>query len=90
MSDLSKLNDEQLEGVSGGAIVGHTALYDIDDKGFVHFQDAYGGTLNIPYPTFEKLRAKYAGTGEYTDRGMECRMKEVPVRDIQAIINNGL
>lgn len=90
MSEMSRLKDEQLNDVSGGVITGHTALFDIDDKGFVHFQDNYGGTLNIPVSTFEKVRAKYAGTGEFTDRGMECRMKEVPVRDIQAIINNGL
>lgn len=90
MSEIKKLDDSQMDNISGGAVVGHTALFDIDDNGMVHFQDNYGGTLNIPKATFEKVRAKYAGTGEYTDRGMEFRMKEVPVRDIQAIINNGV
>lgn len=87
---IEKLDDKAIENVSGGVMTGKTALFDVDDKGFVHFQDDYGGTLNIPMPVFEKIRAKYAGTGENTARGMECRMKTVPVRDIQSIINSGL
>ncbi len=88
MDNKNLVNDDQLAGVNGGAIVGKTALFDVDNKGFVHFQDNYGGSLLIPKATFDKLTPLYAGSGEYTQRGMECRMKEVPVGDIQAIIRN--
>ncbi|MBQ8955654.1 MAG: hypothetical protein IJ075_01660 [Lachnospiraceae bacterium] len=82
MSEVSKLNDEQLESVSGGA--GKTKWgYNYDDKGTVTFADKTGASIKISAADWKWLLGKYNGPIE----DPEYYLSTVPVKDVSSILD---
>lgn len=82
MSEFNELNDEQVGGVSGGA--GKTALgFIYDNNGVVHFSDKTGAQMNISAADWQWLLGHYAGT----PRDKEVALASVPVKDVEAMLN---
>ncbi len=74
------LNDENLEQVSGGRMVGTTTFgYPVDDKGNVTFTDKTGQSIVLTRDQWEKLKANYAHTGG----NPEAYLKDVPIKELE-------
>ena len=84
MSEFKELNDEMVEGVSGGA--GKTTMgFTYDNKGTVTFHDQTGATLLISAADWKWLLSQYSGE---TMRDKEAALSTVPVKDVEAILND--
>ncbi len=82
MSEINKLNDEQLSNVSGGA--GKTKWgYDYDNKGVVTFVDKDGkDSIKISPADWKWLMTQY--NGNINDP--EYYLSTVPVKDVRSIL----
>ncbi len=82
MSDVNKINDVNLEAVSGGATT--LSGFPVDKQGNVLFKDKQTGqTLLISRADWEWLKGK-EGEGSVQ---AEIRLAEIPLRDIEGQIN---
>ncbi|MBO6146658.1 MAG: hypothetical protein J6O70_03660 [Lachnospiraceae bacterium] len=81
MSDVNKLNDDQLAGVSGGAKTAYG--FDQDANGTVAFHNGTG-TMAINKADWDWLMTQYKGP---TLRDKEYQLSTVPIKDIQSILN---
>ena len=82
MSDVTKLNDEQLSGVSGGA--GKTKWgFPYDDKGTVTYTDKQGNSMKINATDWKWLLGQYKGPIE----DPEYYLSTVPAKDLQTILD---
>ena len=83
MSDINKINDENLDVVNGGA--GKTpGGYPIDNKGNVHFTGKDGVTVVINAADWKWLLTQYKG-----DIGdPEYYLSTVPAHDINIILDD--
>lgn len=81
MSDANKLHDDQLDGVSGGAVTAYG--FQQDAKGTVAFHNGTG-SMAINKADWEWLMTQYKGP---TLRDKEYQLSTVPVKDIQSILN---
>ncbi len=78
MSEVNKLNDEDLQSVSGGA--GKTTMgFTYDNKGTVNFNG-----LKISAADWKWLLSQYPGT----PRDQEAALASVPVHDVEAMLND--
>ena len=78
-----KLNDEMLEGVSGGA--GKTKWgFPYDDQGTVTYSDKSGATMKISAADWKWLLGQYKGPIE----DPEYYLSTVPVKDLNVILND--
>ena len=83
MADKRILTDEEINEVSGGA--GKTSLgYTYDNNGTVSFANPTG-SLQISASDWKWLLTQYPGPSE---RDREAQLSSVPVRDIQALLND--
>lgn len=82
MSEINKLNDEILEGVSGGA--GKTKWgFPYEDNGTVHYSDKTGGKLDISAADWKWLLSQYNGPiGD-----PEYYLSTVPAKDLSQILD---
>ncbi len=82
MSGNNRLNDEQLNEVSGGA--GKTKYgYNYDNAGTVTFTDQTGAAIKISAADWKWLLGKY--NGPINDP--EYYLSTVPVKDVSSILN---
>ena len=82
MSDPNKLNDDQLDSVSGGA--GKTKYgYAYDNSGTVTFTDQTGASIKIGAADWKWLLSKYKGPVD----DPEYYLSTVPVKDVSSILN---
>ena len=78
--EKNALNDENLEQVSGGRIVGTTTFgYPVDDKGNVTFTDKTGQSIVLSKDQWEKLKANYVHAGG----NPEAYLKDVPIKELE-------
>ncbi len=82
MSDVTKLNNDQLDGVSGGAKTAYG--FDQDANGNVAFHNG-SGTMAINKADWEWLLTQYQGP---TLRDKEYYLSTVPVGDIQQLLTD--
>lgn len=83
MSDVNMLNDDEVNGLNGGA--GKTSFgYTYDNNGTVHFAND-SGSLNISAADWKWLMTQYQGP---TMRDKEAQLSTVPVKDIEALLND--
>lgn len=81
MSDINKINDEDLEAVSGGA--GKTpGGYPIDGNGNVHFTGKDGREVVINQADWKWLLGNYGATNP------EAYLATVPGHDVEVILDN--
>ncbi len=74
------LNAAELEGVSGGKIIGTTSYgYLVDDQGNVTFTDKLGQSVVLTTPQWEKLKANYVHTGG----NPEAYLKDVTIKELK-------
>ncbi len=78
----NKLNDSQLEGVSGGAQT--STGFEITNAGVVKFKDPNGVPLDISVADYNWLLTKYSGV---TRRDQEVALATVNAGDVRSLIN---
>ncbi len=83
MSEVNKLNDDQLENVSGGAGVTKWG-FPYDDAGTVTYTDKSGASIKINKADWQWLLGKYKGPIE----DPEYYLSTVPAKDITTILND--
>ena len=78
--DKKALNEESLEKVSGGRMVGTTSYgYPVDDKGNVTFTDKTGESVVLTSAQWEALKANYT----HTKGNPEAYLKDVPIKELR-------
>ncbi len=78
--DKKALNEESLEQVSGGRMVGTTSYgYPVDDKGNVTFTDKTGASVVLTTAQWEALKANYVHTGG----NPEAYLKDVSIKEMK-------
>ena len=82
MSELNKINDEALSGVTGGAGVTKWG-FPYDDKGTVSYTDKSGGKLQINAADWKWLLTQYSGP----NNDPEYYLSTVPAKDLTVILN---
>ncbi len=83
MGDINELKDDQVAEISGGA--GKTSFgYTYDNNGTVAFSNNTG-SLAISAADWKWLMTLYQGP---TMRDKEAQLSTVPVKDIEAMIND--
>ena len=83
MSEVNKLNDDQLNAVSGGA--GKTKYgYPYDDAGNVTYTDKTGQSLRINSADWKWLLSQY--NGNLNDP--EYYLSTVPAKDLNVILDD--